>query len=87
MTVNERLFEAGLLAEFDQAAYANNESSMRSVLAKVDLGSEAANAIIEWVRTSPHSMYRNSHRRPKKVAIWVVLAIAVTTAILVFTRS
>jgi len=87
MTLNERLVEAGLRTEFDQAAYANNESSMRSVLAKVDLGSEAADKIIEWVRTSPHSMYRNSHRRSKRLAVWVVLAIAVVTAILIFTRS
>ena len=87
MTVNERLVAAGLLDDFDQAAYANNESKMRAVLAKVDLGEEAGTAIVEWVRTSPHSTYRKSHGGPKRVAIIIVLALAVTTALLVILKS
>jgi len=58
MTVNERLFEAGLLEQFDSAAYAYDDARMREILARVDLGDEAADGIINWVKTSPHSMYR-----------------------------
>ncbi|BAV34404.1 hypothetical protein SCL_2115 [Sulfuricaulis limicola] len=58
MTVNERLFEAGLMEEFDKAAFVHDEAKIREVLAKVDLGPEAADKVIEWVKNSPHSMYR-----------------------------
>jgi hypothetical protein len=58
MTVNERLAEAGLLYQFDEAAFAHDEEKIRDVLALVDLGDGAAGHIIEWIKSSPHSMYR-----------------------------
>lgn len=57
MTVNERLFAAGLLYSFEEAAHAKDENAIRAILTKVDLGEEAANEIIEWVKSSPHSPY------------------------------
>ena len=59
MTVNERLFIAGLLDDFDKAAHAKNEEEIRVILAKVDLGYESANEIIEWVKNSPYSPYKS----------------------------
>jgi len=58
MTVNERLVAAGLLGEFENAAFAHDDERIRDVLAKVDLGDDSATAIIEWIKTSPASMYR-----------------------------
>lgn len=57
MTVIERPFTAGLLDSFEKAAYAKDEKAIRAILAKVDLGDDAANEIIEWVKSSPHSPY------------------------------
>ena len=62
MTVNERLFVAGVLEEFDRAAFAKNDDKIRDVLAQVDIGDEDADKIIEWVKNSPYSMYRNQRK-------------------------
>lgn len=42
MTVNERLFEAGLLDAFDAAAKAQDRAKMISILSKVGLADQAA---------------------------------------------
>ncbi len=44
MTTNERLFEAGLLAEWNAAARSRNRERMIELLRKVDLGDQA-----EWI--------------------------------------
>jgi hypothetical protein len=41
MTVNERLFSAGLLADWDAAAQARNRKRMVDLLSKVDLADQA----------------------------------------------
>lgn len=42
MTVNERLFVAGLLSEWDEAARARNRNRMIELLTRVDLARDAA---------------------------------------------
>jgi hypothetical protein len=42
MTVNERLFDAGLVDAFDTAVKAGNRAQMISILSKVDLADQAA---------------------------------------------
>jgi hypothetical protein len=42
MTVNERLFDAGLVDAFDAAANARDRARMISILSKVDLADQAA---------------------------------------------
>jgi hypothetical protein len=42
MTVNERLFAAGLLSEFDAAARARDRAGMIAILQAVDMGEQAA---------------------------------------------
>jgi hypothetical protein len=44
MTTNERLFEAGLMSEWERAARSRNRERMIELLAKVDLGDQA-----EWI--------------------------------------
>jgi hypothetical protein len=44
MTVNERLFEAGLLEQWDNAARARDRRTMIEILSRVDLESQA-----EWL--------------------------------------
>lgn len=46
MTVNERLFACGLLNAFDQAAKRRDREAMISLLSKVEVGFETADAII-----------------------------------------
>ena len=41
MTVNERLFEAGLLNAWDAAAKARSRAEMVDILLKVELGDDA----------------------------------------------
>jgi hypothetical protein len=44
MTTNERLFEAGLLSEWNAAASSRDRERMIELLGKVDLGDQA-----EWI--------------------------------------
>ena len=60
MTVNERLFAAGLLDEFDAAIRDSNRSGMIELLGRVELGDEAADIVdkimadpIRYRRTTP----------------------------------
>ena len=46
MAVNERLFEAGLLGEFDRATIARDRKRMIALLILVDVGPETAEAIL-----------------------------------------
>jgi hypothetical protein len=41
MTVNERLYEAGLISEWDHAAHARDRHRMVELLRKVDLSRDA----------------------------------------------
>ena len=47
MTVNERLFNLGLLEEFDGATAKRDKSKLRSILAKCFLSEQNIQAIIE----------------------------------------
>jgi hypothetical protein len=44
MTVNERMFEAGLLEQWDNASRARDRRAMIEILSRVDLESQA-----EWI--------------------------------------
>lgn len=44
MTTNERLYAAGLIDEFDEAAKRRDSGKMNELLTQVDLGSQA-----EWI--------------------------------------
>ncbi len=46
MTVNERLFVAGLLDQFDGAAIRRDRSAMIELLAQVNVSSDTADAIL-----------------------------------------
>ena len=59
MTVNERLFAAGLFVEFERAAHAHDTQRVEEILAKVDLPPEGIRAVVEWIYSSPHSIYRD----------------------------
>jgi hypothetical protein len=52
MTVNERLFAAGLLNEFDAAIRDGNRSEMIELLGRVELGDEAAD-IVDKIMAHP----------------------------------
>jgi hypothetical protein len=58
MTVNERLIEAGLFAEFERAAHAHDTKRVEELLAQVDLPPEGIQKVVEWLYNSPHSIYR-----------------------------
>jgi hypothetical protein len=58
MTVNERLFEAGLFADFERAAHAHDTKRVEELLAKVDLPPEGIRQVVDWLYTSPQSIYR-----------------------------
>ena len=53
MTVNERLFEAGLMAEYQAAARARNRDLMISVLTRVALSKEDAAFTADAVLANP----------------------------------
>ena len=59
MTVNERLFEAGLFADFERAAHAHDTKRVEELLAKVDLPTEGIRQVVDWLYTSPQSIYRD----------------------------
>jgi hypothetical protein len=52
MTVNERLFSAGLLADWDAAAQSRNRKRMVELLSKVDLAGQA-DQIADTILTDP----------------------------------
>jgi hypothetical protein len=58
MTVNERLFEAGLFDQFERAAHAHDTKEVETLLAKVDLPPEGISQVIDWLYTSPYSIFR-----------------------------
>jgi hypothetical protein len=58
MTVNERLFEAGLFADFERAAHAHDTKRVEELLGKVDLPPEGIRQVVAWLYTSPQSIYR-----------------------------
>jgi hypothetical protein len=49
MTVNERLFAAGLLSAFDRAVASADEDDLRRILAAVFLEGANADAVVEAV--------------------------------------
>ncbi len=58
MAVNERLFEAGLFDQFERAAHAHDTKGVETLLTKVDLSPEGIRQVIDWLYTSPLSIYR-----------------------------
>lgn len=53
MTVNERLFEAELMSEFDEAATERNKTRMVDILKKVGLTDVQANEASEAIIQNP----------------------------------
>jgi len=53
MTVNERLFNAGLLDDFDRCIDGLNDAGAAEILTKVELTNEEATAIVQSVRQNP----------------------------------
>ena len=53
MTVNERLFEAKLLDEYDSAVKKRDKKALVKILKKVTLSEEQANAIIDAIFSNP----------------------------------
>ena len=53
MTVNERLFDAGLLEAFDNAAQARDRAEMIRLLAKVDVA-DAIRSVDAMLRNPTH---------------------------------
>ena len=56
MTVNERLFEANLMSEFDEAAKNRDKTKMIEVLLKVELSKSQAEETSQAIINKP-SMY------------------------------
>ena len=55
MTVNERLYEAGIMEEWDRATASRNRDRMIELLGKVEL-SDQAEHIADSVLTDPRAM-------------------------------
>jgi hypothetical protein len=55
MTVNERLFTAGLLESFDSAARARNRAEMISILLRVQLSEKDAAWSVDTILANPRS--------------------------------
>jgi hypothetical protein len=53
MTVNERLFKADLMSEFDEAAKKRNKNRMVAILKEVELTEAQANEISETIIKNP----------------------------------
>lgn len=53
MTVNERLFELGLMDEFDQAAHARDRIALIATLIKAEFSEEQAQQTIGTLLASP----------------------------------
>ena len=53
MTVNERLFDAELMHDFDEAAKLRNKTRMVEILQKVDLTDAQANETSEAIIKNP----------------------------------
>jgi hypothetical protein len=49
MTLNEMLFEAGLIKEFDKAVKEKNESALIQVLQKINIPTQNAKKIINTI--------------------------------------
>jgi hypothetical protein len=50
MTVNERLYVGGLMAEFDQAVRERNAEKVRKILQQVELPEESIKPILEQLQ-------------------------------------
>ena len=53
MTVNERLFTAGLIDEWDEAARRRDRAAMISLLMRVDLSEKDATGSVDTVLANP----------------------------------
>ena len=53
MTVNERLFEAGLLDQWDEAVRAGDNAAMAAILVRVEIAEEGATQIVATVLANP----------------------------------
>jgi len=59
MTVNERLFEAGLLDAFEAAAERHDSKAVARILRQVSLTDSDIEGIVSWLWTSPQSRFNN----------------------------
>jgi hypothetical protein len=57
MTVNERLFAAGLLDAFDRAAARHDSTELARILKEVSLSEPDIQGVLEWVAHSPYSEF------------------------------
>ena len=53
MTLNERLFQAGLISEFDEAALSRDRAQMIAVLERVSLTPREAASVADQVLANP----------------------------------
>lgn len=60
MTVNERLMEVGIFDEFERAVHSHDTARVEQLLAQVDLPPDGIRAVVQWIYTSPQSIYRGS---------------------------
>ena len=60
MTVNERLYETGLMSAFDRAAERQDVKALKEILRKVELDEEGVARVVEWVLNSPHSPHNRT---------------------------
>jgi hypothetical protein len=53
MTLNEMLFESGLLKDFDKAVKDKNRPKLIEILKKIDIENKNADGIVETIFSSP----------------------------------
>ena len=77
MTVNERLFAAGLLEAFDRAAARHDSAELARILKEAALSEADIQGVIEWVAHSPYSEFNREPivLRPELVADRRVVAL------------
>src|SRR5215471_9364750 len=60
MTVNERLFTAGLLDAFDRAAERHDSVELTRILKEVSLSDADIDGVLKWLAQSPYSHFNHS---------------------------
>gem|GEM_PF-2576331 len=52
MTVNERLYQSGLMNEYDKAVKGKNEEKIISILTMLEIDKKSINAILNKIKNS-----------------------------------
>jgi hypothetical protein len=60
MTVNERLFAAGLMDAFDRAAERNDSLELKRILKEVALSDANIEGVLDWLAHSPYSRFNRA---------------------------